>query len=132
MNGVEYSFDDGDHHNEVDIPETLRPFLSAFIEKISTFYVNAYDVCEKLGATIKNDDGNYAIRYLNNTIEFSLGEYKLYLNGEERDMGGAVAMLDGDELLLPCRYIDSLGARISMYYPEKGRVHPPEEWLITP
>ncbi len=32
MNGVEYSFDDGDH-NEVDIPETLRPFLSAFIEK---------------------------------------------------------------------------------------------------
>ena len=46
-------------------------------------------------------------------------------------MGGAVAMLDGDELLLPCRYIDSLGAGISMYYPEKGRVHPPEEWLIT-
>ena len=131
MNGVEYSFVD-DYHNEVDIPETLRPFLSTFIEKNNTFYVNAYDVCEKLGATIKNDDGDYAIRYLNNTIEFSLGEYKLYLNGEERDMGGAVAMLDGDELLLPSRYIDSLGARISMYYPEKGRVHPPEEWLITP
>ena len=88
--------------------------------------------CEKLGATIKNDDGNYAIRYLNNTIEVSLGEYKLYLNGEERDMGGAVAMLDGDELLLPRSYIDCLGARISMYYPEKGRVHSPEEWLITP
>ncbi len=47
-------------------------------------------------------------------------------------MGGAVAMLDGDELLLPRRYIDCLGARISMYYPEKGRVHSPEEWLITP
>jgi RNA polymerase sigma-70 factor (ECF subfamily) len=29
-------------------------------------------------------------------------------------------------------YINCLGARIMMYYPEKGKVHSPNEWLITP
>ena len=42
------------------------------------------------------------------------------------------AVQNRKNIVKQAKYIDSLGARISMYYPEKGRVHPPEEWLITP
>jgi hypothetical protein len=55
----------------------------------------------------------------------------LYINGEEKSMESS-AMLDGEELLIPSNYINCLGARIMMYYPDKGKVHSPNEWLITP
>ena len=134
MNGVEYSFTDHFYHKEVDVPETLRPFLSPYTEKDDTYYVYAYDVCEKLGATLQYDEGDYTICYLNNTIGFSLGKDKIYLNGEERDMGGAAAILEGDELLLPDKYIECLGVSIKRFYPtgRKSRSHSPDEWLITP
>lgn len=131
MNGVEYSFVDDDYSVGVDIPETLKPFLSPFVEKNSTFYVYAYDVCEKLGATIENVDDKYTINYLDNTMQFSIDDNVLYINGEEKSMESS-AIIAGEELLIPSNYINCLGARIMMYYPEKGKVQSPNEWLITP
>jgi hypothetical protein len=93
--------------------------------------VYAYDVCEKLGATIENVDDKYTINYLDNTMQFSIDDNVLYINGEEKIMESS-AMLDGEELLIPSNYINCLGARIMMYYPEKGKVQSPKEWLITP
>lgn len=131
MNGVEYSFVDDDYSTEVDIPEPIKPFTSPFVERNSTFYVYAYDACKKMGATIENVDDKYTINYLDNTMEFSIDDNMIYFNGEEKSMESS-AMLDGPELLIPSTYIDLLGARIMMYYPEKGKVQPPTDWLITP
>jgi hypothetical protein len=131
MNGVEYSFVDDDYSVEVDIPDTLKPFLSPYVEKNSTLYVYAYDVCEKLGATIENVDDKYTINYLDNTMQFSIDDNVLYINGEEKSMESP-AIIAGEELLIPSNYINCLGARIMMYYPDKGKVHSPNEWLITP
>ena len=131
MNGVEYSLVNDDYSTEVDIPDTLRPFLSPFTERNNTFYVYARDACEKMGAVIENNESRYTIRYRENTLAFSINDPIIYLNGKEKQTGTS-AILEGEELLIPRTYIDNLGARIMMYYPEKGPVHSPEEWLITP
>lgn len=131
MNGVEYSFVNDEYSTEVDIPENLKPFTSPFIEKNDTFYVYASDVCDKLGATFEVVDGKYTIKYLNNTMVFTIDDSMIFLNGEENNMECS-AMIDGKELLIPSIYIERLGVRISMYYPEKGTVQPPKEWLIIP
>lgn len=131
MNGVEYSFLDDEYSTEVDIPETIKPFLSPFVERNSTFYVYANDICEKMGATIENVGDEYTINYLNNTLIFFVGNPNIYLNGEEKQLD-ASAIMEGDELLIPGNYVDFLGVRKKMYYPERGNVRPPEYWLITP
>ena len=131
MNGVEYSFTDHFYHKEIDVPETLRPFLSPFTERNNIFYVYARDACEKMGAVIENNGSRYTIRYRENTLAFSINDPIIYLNGKEKQTGSS-AILEGEELLIPGSYISKLGARIMMYYPEKGPVHSPEEWLITP
>ena len=131
MNGVEYSFMNDDYYTGVNIPDTLRPFLSPFAERNDTFYVYAYDACEKMGAVIENDGRSYKICYRGNTLELSINEPIVYLNGNEKQTGSS-AILDGAELLIPKTYMDCLGVRIMMYYPERGPVHPPKEWLITP
>ena len=131
MNGVEYSFMNDDYYTGVNIPDTLRPFLSPFAERNDTFYVYAYDACEKMGAVIENDGRSYKICYRGNTLELSINEPIVYLNGNEKQTGSS-AILEGAELLIPKTYMDCLGVRIMMYYPERGPVHPPKEWLITP
>lgn len=131
MNGVEYSFVNDDYSTEVDIPESLKPFLSSFVERNNTFYVSANDVCEKLGATIEQTVGKYTIGYLDNTMVFSIDDKKIQVNGEEKSMDSS-AIFDGDELLIPSTYVDCLGVRIMMYYSERGNVQSPKEWLITP
>lgn len=131
MNGVEYSFVDGGYSTEVDIPESLKPFLSPFVERNNTFYVSANAVCEKMGTTIEFVDGKYTIKYMNNTMVFAIDDSMIFLNGEEKSMECS-AMIDGEELLIPSIYIECLGVRITMYYPERGNVQPPKEWLIIP
>lgn len=131
MNGVEYSFMNDDYYTGVDIPDTLRPFLSPFAERNDTFYVYAYDACEKMGAVIENDGRSYKICYRGNTLELSINDPTVYLNRNEKQMDSP-AILEEGELLIPKIYMDCLGARIMMYYPERGPVHPPKEWLITP
>ncbi len=131
MNGVEYSFLDAEYSTKVDIPESMKPFLSPFVERNSTFYAYASDICEKIGASIENSGEKYTIRYLNNTLVFHVGNPKVYLNGDEKETDSS-AIMEGDELLIPGNYVDFLSVRKMMYYPEKGNVQPPEYWLITP
>ena len=131
MNGVEYSFPDNEYVAEVDIPKNLKPFLSPFVEKNNTFYAYAGDICDNLDALIENAEGKYSIRYRDNTLEFSVGSPNVYLNGEEK-IWNASAVMEGDEVLIPGDFIDLLGVRRQMYYPQKGEVQPPEYWLITP
>ena len=131
MNGVEYSFLDDEYSTIVDIPETMKPFLSPFIIINNAFYAYANDICEKIGATIENAGEKYTIRYLDNTLVFHIGNPKVYLNGEEKETDTS-AIMEGDELLIPGNYVDFLGVRKMMYYPERGNVQPPEYWLITP
>lgn len=131
MNGVEYSFISEEHTTDVNIPDTLRPFLSPFVEMNDTFYVYADSICKKIGASLEKNGDMYILRYLDNTIELSVGDKRIGVNGEEQITNGSAAF-KGQSLLLPSEYISNLGVRISMFYPKRGRVQAPEYWLITP
>ncbi len=132
MNGMEYSFGDEEYSVGVEVPDTMRPFTTPFIEKNEVFYFCADDVCEQIGAEIENKGEEYRIHYLGRTIEFHLNDERIRLEGEERILATG-AMFAGKDLLLPGDFFSLLGVRATMYYPQRdGSVQAPESWLVTP
>lgn len=132
MNGMEYSFFDEEYVVPVEIPDSMRPFTTTFVEMNEVFYFYADDVCEHIGAVMEKDGEKYSIRYLGRTIEFQLNDESILVDGEERVLT-VTAKFKGQDLLLPKEYFSILGVRDTMYYPQRGgSVQAPDSWLVTP
>ena len=133
MNGMEYSFIDPDYIAPAEVPSTMRPFLTPFVEVNDVFYFFAYDVCEHVGASIEKDgDGEqYTIRYLDKTFSFTPENRTATLNVELYDLDYP-AIYENNNLILSREIFTLLGLKSSMYYPENGPVQAPENWLVTP
>lgn len=131
MNGMEYSFLDSNYVVPAEVPATMRPFLSPFVEINDAFYFYAYDVCEHIDASIEKSGEQYTIRYLDKVLSFTPENKTVTLNGESYDIGFP-ATYKNDNLCLSRDCFTLLGLNNSMYYPENGPVHAPENWLVTP
>lgn len=132
MNGMEYSFWDDEYAVPVDIPASMRPFTTPFVEMNEVFYFYASDVCERIGATIESEGEKYIINYLEKRIEFRLNDDRILVDGEEQILT-AKATFNGQDLVLPRDYFSLLGVRNIMYYPQRaGSVQAPDSWLVTP
>ena len=131
MNGMEYSFLDPNYVVPVEIPVTMRPFLTPYVEVDDVFYFFAYDVCEHIGASIKKDGEQYTIQYLDKALSFTPENRTASLNGEPHKLDFP-ATYENSDLLLSREFFTLLGLENSMYYPELGPVHAPENWLVTP
>ena len=132
MNGMEYSFLDDEYAVPVEIPDSMRPFTTPFIENNEVFYFYAGDVCEHIGASLEGKGENYIINYLGRTIEFRLNDDRILVDGEERILT-AKATFNGQDLVLPRDYFSILGVRDTMYYPLRGgSVQAPDSWLVIP
>lgn len=131
MNGMEYSFLDPDYVVPAEVPATMRPFLTPFVEINDVFYFFAYDVCEHIDASIEKHGEQYTIRYLDKTLSFTPEDKAATLNGELYDLDYPATYKNND-LCLPGDCFALLGLKNSMYYPESGPVHAPENWLVTP
>ena len=131
MNGMEYSFIDSDYIAPAEVPSTMRPFLTPFVEVNDVFYFLAYDVCEHIGASIEKDGEQYTIRYLDKTLSLTPENRAATLNGELYDLDHP-ATYENNNLIFSGELFTLLGLESSMYYPENGPVHAPENWLVTP
>ena len=131
MNGMEYSFLDSNCVVPAEVPTTMRPFLTPFVEINDSFYFYAYDVCEHIDASIEKDGEQYTIRYLDKTFSFTPENKTATLNGELYDLDHP-ATCENNNLCLSGECFALLGLGQSMYYPENGPVHAPENWLVTP
>ena len=131
MNGMEYSFIDPDYIVPAEVPSTMRPFLTPFVEVNDVFYFFAYDVCDHIGASIEKDGEQYTIRYLDKTFSFTPENRAATLNGELHDLDYP-ATYENNDLILSGELFALLGLKNSMYYPENGPVRAPENWLVTP
>lgn len=131
MNGMEYSFIDPDYIAPAEVPSTMRPFLTPFVEVNDVFYFLAYDVCEHIGASIEKDGEQYTIRYLDKTLSLTPENRAATLNGELYDLDHP-ATYENNNLIFSGELFTLLGLESSMYYPENGPVHAPENWLVTP
>lgn len=131
MNGMEYSFLDSNYVVPAEAPAAMRPFLTPFVEMNDSFYFYAYDVCEHIDASIEKYGEQYTIRYLDKTFSFTPENRTATLNGEVYDLDHP-ATYKNNSLCLSGDCFTLLGLRHSMYYPENGPVHAPENWLVTP
>ena len=131
MNGMEYSFFDPDYVVPIEIPVTMRPFLTPFAEVNEVFYFYAYDVCEHIDASIEKREEQYTIQYLDKTLSFTPDNTAATLNGKPYNLDFPATYKDKN-LLLSREFFTLLGLENSMYYPERGPVHAPENWLVTP
>ena len=131
MNGMEYSFLDPNDVVPAEVPVAMRPFLTPFVEMNDSFYFYAYDVCEHIDASIEKLGEQYTIRYLDKIFSFTPENRTVTLNGEVYDLDYP-ATYDNNSLCLSGDCFTLLGLKHSMYYPENGPVHAPENWLVTP
>ncbi len=132
MNGMEYSFFDEEYVVPVEIPDSMRPFTTTFVEMNEVFYFYASDVCGRIGASIESEDEKYIINYLGRTIEVRLNDDRILVDGEERILT-AGATFNGQDLVLPRDFFSILGVRDTMYYPQRGgSIQAPDSWLVTP
>ena len=131
MNGMEYSFLDSDYVVPAEVPTTMRPFLTPFVEIDDTFYFYADDVCEHIGASIEKYGEQYTIQYLDKVLSFTSGSKTAALNGELYDLDSP-ATYKNNNLCLSRDCFTLLGLSNSMYYPENGPVSPPKNWLVIP
>lgn len=132
MNGMEYSFFDDEYAVAVEIPDSMRPFTTPFVEMDEVFYFYASDVCERIGASMESEGEKYIINYLGKTIEFRLNDDKILVDGEEQILI-AGATFNGQDLVLPRDFFSILGVRDTMYFPQRGgSVQAPDSWLVTP
>ena len=131
MNGMEYSFLDSTYAVPAEVPAAMQPFLTPFVEINDAFYFYAYDVCEHIDASIEKHGAQYTIRYLDKVLSFTPENSTITLNGELYDLDFP-ATYKNDGLCLSRECFALLGLSNSMYYPENGPVHAPENWLVTP
>ena len=131
MNGMEYSFLDSTYAVPAEVPAAMQPFLTPFVEINDAFYFYAYDVCEHIDASIEKHGAQYTIRYLDKVLSFTPENSTITLNGELYDLDFP-ATYKNDDLCLSRECFALLGLSNSMYYPENGPVHAPENWLVTP
>lgn len=130
MNGKEYSFLTGEAV-PAEIPETMRPFLTPFLERGDIFHFSAADVCRHIGACLERNGAQYIIRYLDTTLTVPPGQTGILVNGEPQTMEHP-PLLEGEELLLPGSFFRLLSLRGTMFFPTPAPVHAPECWLVTP
>lgn len=120
MNGKEYSFLEPNKVEPVEVPQTLRPFLTPFAEKEDRFWANLSDVCRHLGAEMEIGDEICVVRYLDRVVTISLKDDNVYFDGKD-------IFVSSNEIW------DAFALNISMYYPQMGGpVQAPKDWLIMP
>lgn len=132
MNGREYSFIDPEYNTSIDIPDTMRPFLTEFIEIDDTFYFLANDVCKHIGALIQKADNQYTIQYLGREYVFSTEETTATVDGQVCELGAVPVILEDGELALSGNWFSLLGLSSEMYYSDWEIVRAPDYWLVTP
>ena len=132
LNGMEYSFLDPDRAVPAEIPETLRPFLTPFVERGEHFYFSAQDAFRRLGASLEQEDERFVIRYLNHTLCLTPNETAARLDGKPIILS-VPPLQEGENLLLIRECLQLLGLDCRMYYPEAGQpVHAPDDWVVSP
>lgn len=132
LNGFEYDFLDPDYAEPAEIPRTMRPFLTPFLERDGVFYFSADDVCGQTGAALERDGDAFTIRYLDKILTVTPGSAAAQLDGAALELSFP-PVLEGETLLLPGGTAALLGVDCRMYYPEdSGTVQAPDSWLIVP
>lgn len=131
MNGMEYSFLNSEYTAPAEVPETMRPFLTPFVEADDVFCFFADDVCGHIGASIEKNGGQYTIRYLGRVLAFSPEDVTVTVDGKMYNLEYPATYKD-KELVLSSEFFALLGLENTMYYPELGPVHAPENWLVAP
>lgn len=132
LNGVEYDFLDPDYAEPAEIPETMQPFLTPFVERDAGFCFSAGDVCGHIGAALEREGDAFTIRYLDKTLTVTPGSAAARLNGAELELAFP-PILEGEILLLPGEAAGLLGLDCEMYDPgDSGTVQAPDNWLMTP
>lgn len=132
MNGMEYSFPDPESATPAEIPATMRPFLTPYLERNGSRYFSASDVCHHIGAALERDGQVFTIRYLEHVLTLSPGKSGGMRDGTQLPAAFA-PVLEGDDLLLSSDLFQPLGLCGSMYYPDgSGPAHAPDSWLVTP
>ena len=130
MNGKEYSFLTQERV-PAEIPESMLPFLTPFLERDEVFHFSAADVCRHIGASLERNGEEYVIRYLDIVLTVTPGETGVLVNGEPQTMKYP-PLLEGENLLLAGSFFRLLSLRGVMYFPATAPVHSPECWLVTP
>lgn len=132
MNGREYSFVNPEYNISIDIPDTMRPFLTEFIEIDDVFYFCANDVCEHIGASIEIEGNQYTIQYLGREYVFSPEDTTVTVDGQVCELEYAAVTLDNGELALSGQWFSLLELASDWYYSDWETVRAPDYWLVTP